>query len=186
VKSGDAAGLPLRQTIHLTFPPNGHEQVEATIKTDFSHWGERVIAAQGASGFLSLTPQELQRAVLSASLLGGLTGLMALLFVHRKSKKVYAGLALAVIASMVIAPPLQPSRSPRSAEQNAQRANVEQAQNNAAGSARFTTAVVPHSIASFAASLGACVDQDWRGRVTRACPCHRLRLISRADNRHWR
>ena len=115
------AGLPLRQLIHLEFPPqeNASEWVEAQITTEFQDW------QTGPVGFfhqLQQNPQLLWRDPLSlfaisavevqqASLNIGLSllvmALVALMILHRRSRLLYAGLSFGIIFSMLTGPLLQ-------------------------------------------------------------------------------
>ncbi|MBC8422435.1 MAG: hypothetical protein H8E01_00230, partial [Chloroflexi bacterium] len=109
----DGNGLPLRLTVHLDYPEqrNG-ERIEADIKTDFSHFAPMMEARSpvtrlaGALG-LPRAPRDWQRVGRQTALVTGMLGLLLLLLVYRRSKKVYAAIVGLVILSMVITPLLQ-------------------------------------------------------------------------------
>ena len=104
--------LPLRQVVQLRFPPTYLEQVEAEITTDFSAWGGAA-AHQGNApeahpgmplrGMASLDWRQISRAVSTFAIIGGLL----ILLVTSRSRLVYAGASLLVIASMFFTPLLQ-------------------------------------------------------------------------------
>jgi subtilisin-like proprotein convertase family protein len=100
----DSNGLPLRQVVHVTFPPDDQEQIEATIKTDFFNWGVGGSAQMGAT---SKVLEEWKQANLHAILLLGFLGLLVVLTVYRRSKKVYAFTVVFIAISMVVTPLLQ-------------------------------------------------------------------------------
>ncbi|MEM7028164.1 MAG: LamG-like jellyroll fold domain-containing protein [Chloroflexota bacterium] len=124
------AGLPVRQVLHLEFPagPNAYEWYEADIVTTFQGWNVDAVEQQSAwiiphlienPSILVRDPQSLlpdlpsidQDTIQDVSIALGLSLLLAafLLFVitHRHSQKMYAGLSLAVITSMLVTPLLQ-------------------------------------------------------------------------------
>jgi hypothetical protein len=94
----DSGGLPLRQILHLQFPEDGDQQVEADITVDFSGFGPGTALAR------SLQHGRRLRGL-------GLAGLwlasLALLATHRRSRTLYAAAVLAVILSMVALPLVQ-------------------------------------------------------------------------------
>ncbi len=103
-------GLPLRQIIHLQFPPRPDDhQIEADVTVDFSDFGDRVARAQTRSalavvaGLLTVPP----RAPQQATFLAGTLALVVVMATHSRSKKLYVALAVALIASMVCGPFLQ-------------------------------------------------------------------------------
>ena len=63
----NADGLPLRQVMHLTFPPEPLEQVEVEITTDFSRWNEAVAQAVAQSPALLGLSRSLARTDLARS-----------------------------------------------------------------------------------------------------------------------
>jgi len=111
----DGDGLPLRLSVHLIYPreENG-DQVEAQIQTDFSGFPrdrlmltsspwERLIGTRN----LSRTPENWHRLAGQAGLFLFCIGLIALLIVHSRSKRVYAVLSVILIGTMVFTPLLQ-------------------------------------------------------------------------------
>jgi len=73
------------------------------------------------------TRRELEQAVLDVGLLAGFLSLMAVVIVHRKSRRVYIALASFIIASMLIGPLLEAHQVHAFAEeQNARRVEYEQ------------------------------------------------------------
>ncbi len=111
----DGDGLPLRMTVHLEYPQqqNG-ERVEADIQTDFFGFDrERLAAAERPvgrlTGWLGLprTPEGWRQVGLNFSLGFGALGLLAFAVTYRKSKRVYAAFAVAIIFSMIVTPLFQ-------------------------------------------------------------------------------
>ncbi|RME48828.1 MAG: hypothetical protein D6796_05755, partial [Caldilineae bacterium] len=107
-------GLPLRQIIHLQFPPDRYNRVEVTITTDFSHWGGELAAAgEGGSGAVLAKIRHLAAGVdwgtvaANLSLLAAFLWLAVLTLLYRRSRFVYAAWATAIIASMLLTPLLQ-------------------------------------------------------------------------------
>jgi Ca2+-binding RTX toxin-like protein len=87
-------GLPLRQILHLRFPPHKDEYVEAQLTIDFSRFGP----ISGTSGFLALPDPS---ALLSCALVLGLGALM--LRFHR-SRRLRVGVAMTLIVMLVSGP----------------------------------------------------------------------------------
>ncbi|MCP4538821.1 MAG: hypothetical protein GY832_16935, partial [Chloroflexi bacterium] len=126
----DETGLPVRQTIHLEFPPQpgDYDWTAADITTTFSGWkqGSRgwnqgaVILAQLEENpkqlfsdpysllptFYSLTP-DLQSLLFNVGLSLLLFALALVAFTHRRSRYFYGGLAIALTVSMLVTPLLQ-------------------------------------------------------------------------------
>ncbi|MBC8450428.1 MAG: hypothetical protein H8D78_22055, partial [Chloroflexi bacterium] len=136
----DSRGLPLRLSVHLVYPPerNG-ERIEADIQTDFSHFARQMAAAPSffenpvawTASTLGLphTAREWQRVGRQAALVTGMLGLLLLLIIYRKSKKVYVATVVAVIVSMVVTPLMQGHQAQTfSQRMAAQRAEHEQRQ----------------------------------------------------------
>ena len=138
----DAAGLPVRLTVHLAYPQarNG-SHVEADIKTDFSGFPATVAAApslfkQPADWAASVAGPAQHPAEWAAA--GRLLGLLvlgiaalALLANPRRSRKFYAAVVVTVILSMVFAPLLQTGRVVAFSEEQA--AGQAQQERQAAG-----------------------------------------------------
>ena len=125
----DANGLPIRQILHLSFPPErgALDRLEAEIVTDFQSWTSVEAATLsatlsstlasivdhpqgplfGASAWFASTAQKF------APMLGGfillilLVALMGLVIVYRQSLWVYRVTALVMITSMVVMPLFQ-------------------------------------------------------------------------------
>lgn len=129
----DQAGLPLRQIVQLQFPPGQLERMEAEVTTDFSAWGP---AASPILGWISvpsrwLDGRGLAQAGWNLSLAVGALGLLMWMVFHSRSRPVYAALALAVIASMILTPLLQSQHvSAFYAEQQAGQAQLQAEQVN--------------------------------------------------------
>ncbi|MFN8487403.1 MAG: LamG-like jellyroll fold domain-containing protein [Caldilineaceae bacterium] len=108
-------GLPLRQVLHLQFPEQKDEQVQAQMVIDFSHYGAPVVTpltalrtGDWASFWRALphAPDALTQ-TLPPYLLFLVLGLGAvLLFRYRRARLVQNAVALGVIASMVVGPVL--------------------------------------------------------------------------------
>ncbi|MBV7333696.1 hypothetical protein KFU94_36775 [Chloroflexi bacterium TSY] len=119
----DASGLPLRQIIHISFPPEKRAKnwVEADITTDFSNWGPESSASLFSSDFWQDPYQFLNNPGESVGLsqadaqhLGNmlgffllLVGMAALTITHRRSRLVQVPLVGAMIFSMIVTPLLQ-------------------------------------------------------------------------------
>ncbi len=105
-------GLPLRLTLALKFAPGANgDQVTAVLGTDFNNVDRgRLLAAQSFparfANWVGLGGSSRHLAEKAASVQAGLTiALLALLLVtSARSKRLYQGVALAVILSMVITP----------------------------------------------------------------------------------
>jgi len=132
----DSDGLPLRLSVHLIYPPgeNG-DQVEAQIQTDFSGFDRGRLLASSPWGRLASalglprTPEGWQRLAGQAGLLLFCIGLIALLIVHSRSKRVYAALSVILIWTMVFTPLLQSHQVAAFAQRQAARqAALEQEQ----------------------------------------------------------
>ena len=121
----DADGLPVRQIIHMQFPPErgGTDWLEAEISTSFYGWeqqGEeksqgllffaRLVndpATSLGTGLESLTPEKLETLGLVLCSILILTGLVILFITHYRSPLFYGALAVAVIFSMLATPLMQ-------------------------------------------------------------------------------
>jgi len=110
-----ADGLPLRQILHLQFPPQKDEQVQAQMVIDFSDYGTPVLSAWALVRAGDLAGLWAQRPALPATLatvlpptlllLTALLGL-GLVFYYRRRRLLETALATAVITSLVIGPVL--------------------------------------------------------------------------------
>jgi subtilisin-like proprotein convertase family protein len=114
----DSDGLPLRQTLHASFPPDHRERTEVQITTDFSHFqtGPSYAAAGGRAGGLvssatarlaRLSPQDLVQASTNLGLFGLCVALAAVLVLQQNSRRVYATTVVVVAVSLLITPLLQ-------------------------------------------------------------------------------
>ena len=117
----DAAGLPLRLSVHLVYPEaRSGTHVEADIKTDFTGFPVRLATAPSffeqpvdwAASAVSPAqhPNEWSAAGRLLFALGLCTGTLAFLLAGRRRRQVYAAVAIAVILSMVVTPLLQSER----------------------------------------------------------------------------
>ncbi len=111
----DGRGLPRRLTIHLVYPrqQNG-ERVEADVQTDFFDFAPRFRAMSGDSGIpgvlrtaLPRPLRDWQRAGRQATLTLGFLGLMAVLVVYSRSKRIYGIFVAVILLSMIIGPLLE-------------------------------------------------------------------------------
>ena len=115
----DAAGLPVRQIIHLTFPaqPGASQWLEAKITTGFN---DRQTGASPLATVLGLpgrllsdpasllpSPIVLRRTVFLAGLLLLLAGVAVLCITHRRSRYFYTAISTAMLFSMVLGPLFQ-------------------------------------------------------------------------------
>lgn len=114
----DSEGLPLRQILHVSFPPDYRERTEVQITTDFSQFQTgpaRAAAGYPGSGLISkvrgklarLTPQDLVQAGANLGLLGMCLVMASALIAQRNSKRVYAATVMVVAASLLVTPLLQ-------------------------------------------------------------------------------
>jgi len=130
----DDDGLPLRQIVNLRFPPDRREQVEVTVETDFSGWGESDRPAHTTPflpGGRGVTRQEVTQASLQIGLLVSFLGLIFLTVVFRRSRKLYLALVSFIITSTIVTPLLQAHQAHAfSVEQNVRREEYEQQQAN--------------------------------------------------------
>lgn len=119
----NSVGLPVREQIHLSFPPEkgATEWVEADVTTNFSRWQSPVVTkpaalwhnlrgaqwsrlfTQGLTLF-GMTPQQLQEMAFVLGLLCLLAGLVGLIICYRHERKLYIGLATALIGAMLVIP----------------------------------------------------------------------------------
>jgi hypothetical protein len=114
----NADGLPVRQMINIQFPsePGASEWLEAQIATNFTDWPTMPTATLNqlwqdptslGSNILALggiTPRQINEAAIRVSLLLFMGGLAFLLIRYRRSRRIYVGLAAAIIGAMVVIP----------------------------------------------------------------------------------
>ena len=114
----NAAGLPVRQMINIQFPPEqgASEWLEAQIATNFTDWPPTSTATFSqlwqdpthlGSNILALgriTPRQINEAAIRVSLFLCMGGLAFLLIRYRRSRRIYVGLAAAIIGAMVVIP----------------------------------------------------------------------------------
>ncbi len=141
----DENELPLRQIIHVKFPPQqgSMEWAEAEISTDFANWGQESSSANRGPGIASALlygppgPAANSQSIAAASqslrhvdLSGGfvlLFGFLILGMVYWNSRRLYGAVTLFVIFSMVVTPVLQSHQVHAfNVEQNEQQAEYEQ------------------------------------------------------------
>ena len=115
----DSEGLPLRQIIDVTFPPDEFEQVAAEITTTFSAWGDSATLLAWNSAGLSVLGLKASRALtflqrhdwpqtgISFLILVSVAVLMTWLVLHSRSKRIYAAVAISQICLLVGGPLLQ-------------------------------------------------------------------------------
>ncbi|NOZ05781.1 MAG: hypothetical protein GXP41_05440 [Chloroflexi bacterium] len=118
-------GLPLREKLYLDLPPGPDDaSITAEVTIDFSDFGGTPVAAAGVGGMgaagrgvvansLSLLTSQASRFTPYASrfaLFLFILALSVLLVIRRRSRQVYAALAIALILSMVLSPLLQNMR----------------------------------------------------------------------------
>ncbi len=112
----DEAGLPLRLAIHLVYPAgqNGAHS-EADLQTDFSGYPEQASVPQfskdPAAWAASVASPSAIREVSAAGrwllMFAGCLALAVLVVACRRSRRVYAATAIAVIAAMTVVPLMQ-------------------------------------------------------------------------------
>ncbi len=112
----DAHGLPLRQAISVTFPPDKNQQVTAVITTDFRNWADLPavpptagnLFQQGLASLTAVVTNLDSTAVVSHLTLSLLIlSSLALMLRWYRSPHFYNGLVLLLIFSMVVVPLLQ-------------------------------------------------------------------------------
>jgi type II secretory pathway pseudopilin PulG len=131
-------GLPIRQSVTVTFPPTGREQMEATIVTDFFQWAE-ARARVDDLGKIQPVLRGLQEKSFDLSITLFVFGTMILILSKWRSHQIYTLIVLILIASMIITPLLRAQKAYAFYEnQQAQQAAHEQqqAQTQAAREAR--------------------------------------------------
>ncbi|MCP4543086.1 MAG: LamG domain-containing protein, partial [Chloroflexi bacterium] len=118
------ANLPVRQVIHLEFPPErgALEWVSANITTNFFEWEELTSGNQGAASLTrlwenptvlstqvvkSLASANIRQFAFTLGLSLSVLGLVALSITYCRSPKFYAAISLSVIFSMVSTPLMQ-------------------------------------------------------------------------------
>ena len=103
-------GLPLRQILHLHFPPRPDEQeITADVTVDFD-FGDAALNQQRTPPLptlLRLSAKTMSRIPQYTVVLALSLAFCFVLIAYRGSKKLYAALALVLIASMVVTPLLQ-------------------------------------------------------------------------------
>jgi hypothetical protein len=136
----DDDGLPLRQIIHLEFPPRPDDhRIEADITVTFADFGfgQQVVENEGtvgqgdeetrqqgalASSLRSLVGDHAGRMLQQTALFTSVLTLIGLAALNGRSKKLYAALTLVIIVSMVFTPVLQSVRAADFVERYAARA----------------------------------------------------------------
>ncbi|MCB0127382.1 MAG: hypothetical protein KDE58_34200, partial [Caldilineaceae bacterium] len=121
----NADGLPVRQTMHVKFPPErgALSWYEVEIVTEYHDWGTlpgaklaqlwhdptTVISNPAVFAALlpTVTPDQAQQLGLTLSLLMLMGGAAAFLIAHRRSPRLYASLASAVMIAMIVGPLFQ-------------------------------------------------------------------------------
>ncbi|MGD8585523.1 MAG: hypothetical protein PVJ75_09245, partial [Chloroflexota bacterium] len=120
-----ADGLPIRQLLTLNFPEDKGQTMSADITIDFSGFGATKSAA-GLANNLSSVAQPVQNfgPVIAVALIS-MAGIFFMLR-HSKSRHVYAGLVLLLLASMLLSPLFEAGRAEAfSREQARQQAQSE-------------------------------------------------------------
>ena len=103
-------GLPLRQILHLHFPPRPDEQeitADVTVDFDFGDVARSAPVTTPLPTLLRFSAQTMSHIPQYAVILALSFIFCAILIVYRGSQKLYAALALVLIASMVVTPLLQ-------------------------------------------------------------------------------
>lgn len=102
----DTQGLPLRQVLHLQFPPSEEREIRAEITVDFSDFGNLAPVAAGGQWPWSDLGAVADGAVRLMALLA-VCALALLVVRYRGSRQVYTALSLALIAILLFAPLIQ-------------------------------------------------------------------------------
>ncbi|MCL5995588.1 MAG: hypothetical protein M1546_05970, partial [Chloroflexi bacterium] len=115
-----ANGLPMRQILHLQFPPRPDEQAnQADVTADFSGFDAAEDEGRLTPGLLS--PSVLNRGPFVAASLAFVFVLVA----HRRSRKWHAGVVVTLIVSMLFSPLLQSARAVEVADRLLAKAQAE-------------------------------------------------------------
>ncbi|HEX8681814.1 MAG TPA: hypothetical protein VF707_05835, partial [Ardenticatenaceae bacterium] len=131
----DANGLPLRQVLHLAFPPGEDNELQAEVTVDFSGFGNGApLAGSEANGTLAALLAWRPSPLLWTHL--GLTVLLAagavLAVRRRESRRMYTAMVTVVITSMVISPLAQTQQAVAFAASYDARAATQEQQADAA------------------------------------------------------
>ncbi len=160
-------GLPMRQIIHLEFPPRPDDQrIEADITINYDFDGGAATSPSVWGSILSWPAQHFPSlSLLDLTFFVGAMFFMALLLVYRESKSLYAALSIFLIFSMIISPLLQSVQAASFAKQYATQSPVEthSATTSVAPERESTlpTTVSPQQLA--AAESSSSVDSDGDG-----------------------
>jgi hypothetical protein len=129
-----ADGLPMRQVLHLQFPPTSQEQTQADVQVTFTDF-----APLPGAGTSSMTPlEELHEAlgtqgsrnVMLATIFLALLGLALLLGLRHKP--VYVAIVITLIAAMIVGPILQSAQAAAYIEGQFTQAQAQQQRQQAA------------------------------------------------------
>jgi hypothetical protein len=118
----DEQGLPVRQVIHMTFPPQaaGQDRIEAQLTAQFGAWAEPMpgpltqilnhpdnmvaITSTFASKLVSENGRALHQTILTSGLVLIAFSVLALLFVYRRSPRLYALIISAIVITILVNP----------------------------------------------------------------------------------
>jgi hypothetical protein len=175
-------GLPLRQILDVQFPPDARQRVEATITTDFFDFRDAATVGKNRGPLWrvlgGLTPPH----VAQWGILGFCLALMAWLVSRRQSKKVYATIVVAVIASMLITPLLQSQQVAAWAQkQSAAQARAEQSQELAQQQQELATAMTTKDFDPQRDPLSVAVQQVARSDASTLTPRSLMATNSECD-----
>lgn len=112
-----AEGLPLRQTLHLQFPPQNEQTTEAEVTVDFSGFG----AVKAAGTSLRFRPQAFSQLFLFLAAVA----LAVLLVRYSRSRPVQIAATLSLILSLTVAPVLQATQAADFSGRQTQRAEAQ-------------------------------------------------------------
>jgi hypothetical protein len=123
-----ADGLPVRQALHVQFPPTSQEQTQADVLVTFQDFGPLPAAAAASAGPLEqlrnvLQSHDLQDAWLFA---GTLALLILALRLGLRRKRIYAAMICLLIAAMVFGPLLQSVKAAEFSQEQSDRAQQQE------------------------------------------------------------
>ncbi len=171
----NADGLPVRQILHLAFPPTpgARDRVEAEITTDFHNWAAAKSMTLwsikdhpqgylvGIAEWIAITAERALPQLYVLTALAGICALLGLMILYRRTRWMYRTIAASVVGSMVLMPLLQIDQVHAFAlYEQAQQAKYTAAQDQRNAAADLADAYDPHaaSLTAVASDMGIATD----------------------------